>query len=102
SSPPSHTSPLSLHDALPISDRVVTVSTLFTQALPNFWIGVVLLLVFSQTLRWLPSVGLSSPLNLILPTIVLALPFVSVLTRMIRSEEHTSELQSRENLVCRL
>ncbi len=80
--------PLGLLAALKVNrvpDRVVTVGTLFTQALPNFWIGVVLLLVFSQTLRWLPSVGLSSPLNLILPTIVLALPFVSVLTRMIRN-----------------
>lgn len=66
-------------------DRVVTTGSLFTQALPNFWIGVVLLLVFSRTLKWLPSVGLDGPKNLILPTIVLALPFVSVLTRMIRN-----------------
>jgi peptide/nickel transport system permease protein len=66
-------------------DRVVTTGSLFTQALPNFWIGVVLLLVFSRTLGWLPSVGLDGPKNLILPTIVLALPFVSVLTRMIRN-----------------
>lgn len=66
-------------------DRVVTTGSLFTQALPNFWIGVVLLLVFSRMLKWLPSVGLDGPKNLILPTIVLALPFVSVLTRMIRN-----------------
>jgi ABC-type dipeptide/oligopeptide/nickel transport system permease component len=80
--------PLGLLAALKVNgvaDRIVTVGTLFTQALPNFWIGVVLLLIFSQTLRWLPSVGLSGPLNLILPTVVLALPFVSVLTRMIRN-----------------
>ncbi|MCC2308289.1 ABC transporter permease [Cellulomonas chengniuliangii] len=66
-------------------DRVVTTGSLFTQALPNFWIGVVLLLVFSRTLKWLPSVGLDGAKSLILPTIVLALPFVSVLTRMIRN-----------------
>lgn len=80
--------PLGLLAALKVNripDRIITVGTLFTQALPNFWIGVVLLLIFSQTLRWLPSVGLNGPLSLILPTVVLALPFVSVLTRMIRN-----------------
>lgn len=80
--------PLGLIAALRVNrftDRAVTFGTLLTQALPNFWISIVLLLVFSQTLRWLPSVGLTSPLSLILPTIVLALPFVSILTRMIRN-----------------
>src|SRR5690606_39762941 len=33
---------------------------------------------------------------------VLSLKFVQELARLLRSEEHTSELQSRENLVCRL
>lgn len=80
--------PLGLLAALRVNrftDRVITVATLFTQALPSFWIAMVLLLVFSRTLRWLPSVGMNGPLNLILPTIVLGLPFVSILTRMIRN-----------------
>ncbi len=80
--------PLGLFAALRVNrsvDRLVTTGSLFTQSLPNFWIGVVLLLVFSRTLKWLPSTGLEGPKNLILPTIVLALPFVSVLTRMIRN-----------------
>ena len=80
--------PLGLLAALRVNraaDRVVTTGSLFTQALPNFWIGVVLLLIFSRKLKWLPSVGLDSPKNLILPTIVLALPFVAILTRMIRN-----------------
>lgn len=66
-------------------DRVVTTGSLLTQALPNFWIGVVLLLVFSRQLKLLPSVGLVGIESLVLPTIVLALPFVAVLTRMIRN-----------------
>lgn len=80
--------PLGLAAALRVDtpvDRVVTTGSLFTQALPNFWIGVVLLLIFSRTLKWLPSVGLDGFQSLVLPTIVLALPFVSVLTRMIRN-----------------
>jgi peptide/nickel transport system permease protein len=80
--------PLGLLAALRVNrftDRAVTVGTLFTQALPNFWISVVLLLIFSRMLRWLPSVGLGNPLSLVLPVVVLALPFISVLTRMIRN-----------------
>lgn len=68
-----------------LTDRVVTTASLFTQSLPGFWVGVVLMLVFSQTLKLLPSTGLNSPQALILPVITLALPFIAILTRMTRS-----------------
>jgi peptide/nickel transport system permease protein len=68
-----------------LTDRVVTTASLFTQSLPGFWVGVVLMLVFSQTLKLLPSTGLNSPAALVLPTITLALPFIAILTRMTRS-----------------
>jgi ABC-type dipeptide/oligopeptide/nickel transport system permease component len=45
----------------------------------------VLLLIFSRTLKWLPSAGLTDPQSLILPAIVLALPFIAILTRLTRS-----------------
>jgi len=80
--------PLGLLAALRVNrpaDRVVTVGSLVTQALPGFWVGVVLILIFSRLLRWLPSSGLSSPQSLILPTIMLAMPFIAILTRMTRS-----------------
>jgi len=80
--------PLGLLAALRVnraSDRTVTTLSLFTQSLPGFWVGVVLMLVFSQALRWLPSSGLNSPNALILPVITVALPFIAILTRMTRS-----------------
>lgn len=80
--------PLGLLAALRVnrfSDRAVTTLSLLTQSLPGFWIGVVLMLVFSRQLNWLPSAGLDSPQSLILPTITLALPFIAILTRMVRS-----------------
>lgn len=67
------------------SDRAVTTLSLVTQSLPGFWVGVVLILVFSRELDWLPSAGLDSPASLILPTITLALPFIAILVRMTRS-----------------
>jgi ABC-type dipeptide/oligopeptide/nickel transport system permease component len=80
--------PLGLLAALKVNgvaDRIVSVGSLFLQSLPGFWIGVVLLLVFSRTLKWLPSAGLNDAQSLILPTIVLALPFIAILTRLTRS-----------------
>jgi peptide/nickel transport system permease protein len=80
--------PLGLLAALRVnrlSDRAVTVASLITQALPGFWVGVVLTLVFSRQLHWLPSAGLDSAQSLIMPTVVLALPFIAILTRLTRS-----------------
>jgi ABC-type dipeptide/oligopeptide/nickel transport system permease component len=68
-----------------LGDRVITMLSLFIQALPGFWIGVVMLLIFSRALKWLPSAGLVGPQSLILPTIVLALPMIAILTRLTRS-----------------
>ncbi|MHA7984662.1 ABC transporter permease [Rathayibacter sp. CAU 1779] len=80
--------PLGLLAALQVNragDRIVSIGSLILQSLPGFWVGVVLLLVFSRTLKWLPSAGLVSLQSLILPTIVLALPFIAILTRLTRS-----------------
>ena len=80
--------PLGLLAALRVnglSDRAVTTLSLLTQALPGFWVGVVLMLIFSRRLHWLPSSGLNSPMALILPVVTVALPFIAILTRMTRS-----------------
>ena len=80
--------PLGIFAALKVNgfaDRLVTVGSLIVQAVPGFWLAVVLLLVFSRTLKWLPSSDLNTPAALVLPTIVLALPFIAILTRLIRS-----------------
>lgn len=80
--------PLGLLAALRVnrlSDRLITTLSLLTQSLPGFWVGVVLMLIFSRKLNWLPSSGLDSAQSLILPTVTLALPFIAILIRMTRS-----------------
>lgn len=80
--------PLGLIAALRVDsfiDRAVTTGSLIAQAVPGFWIGVVMILVFSRLLRWFPSGGLGGLQSLILPSIMLALPFIAILTRMTRS-----------------
>jgi peptide/nickel transport system permease protein len=39
----------------------------FGQAVPPFWLGLVLILIFGVTLRWLPTSGRGAPTQIILP-----------------------------------
>ncbi|QOC91274.1 nickel ABC transporter permease [Micromonospora craniellae] len=68
-----------------VADRVISVLSLVGQSLPSFWVGIILLLIFARQLGWLPSAGNSTPQHLILPAVTLALPFTSILVRLIRS-----------------
>jgi ABC-type dipeptide/oligopeptide/nickel transport system permease component len=65
-------------------DRLVSVVSLFGQAAPNFWLGIMFILIFARQLRLLPSGGAETPQHLALPALTLALPLVGVLTRLVR------------------
>jgi peptide/nickel transport system permease protein len=62
-------------------------------AIPNFWFGMLLVLLFAVTLRWLPPGGFvpwgDNPVaafaSLILPSIALALPQAAILARVMRT-----------------
>jgi len=53
---------------------------------PIFVVGIVLLLLFSFRLHWLPSSGQQGWRSLVLPIITLAVPMVAVLTQVLRHE----------------
>jgi ABC-type dipeptide/oligopeptide/nickel transport system permease component len=53
-------------------------------AVPNFWLGLVLIAFFSVQLGWLPSFGFSSPLALIIPTVALAARLIALVARLTR------------------
>lgn len=55
------------------------------QSIPTFWVGVMLILLFSLQLRVLPSAGAGTLAHLILPTITLSLPFIGIVARMTRA-----------------
>ncbi len=55
-------------------------------ALPQYWLGIVLLVVFAFHLRWLPVVGGSGPAGLVLPALTLALPLAGFLGQVTRDE----------------
>jgi peptide/nickel transport system permease protein len=54
-------------------------------SLPSFWFGLVLILIFSLHLRWLPPTGADSFLHLILPAVTLGSGAAAVIARLTRS-----------------
>lgn len=54
-------------------------------AIPNFVFAILLLLVFSFLLHWLPSAGSATPLHYIMPTLALSAYFVAALVRYTRN-----------------
>jgi peptide/nickel transport system permease protein len=66
-------------------DYVATVVALMGQAMPTFWLGIMLILVFSVRLSWLPSSGRGDLQHLILPAVTLGLFTTARITRLTRS-----------------
>jgi ABC-type dipeptide/oligopeptide/nickel transport system permease component len=67
-------------------DHATVTSTLLLGSLPNFWIGMQLILFFGVVHRLLPTSGSGTPQHIILPAITLALPFMVILLRLTRTE----------------
>jgi peptide/nickel transport system permease protein len=76
-----------------ILDHIFTVLSFIGISMPDFWMGIVLILVFSSGLRWLPAIGYK-PLSdgigpwlshLILPALAAGLPFSAAIARITRS-----------------
>jgi len=66
-------------------DQLISVVTVMGQSLPDFWIGLMLILIFSGILRLLPTFGSDKLQHLILPAVTLALPLMGATTRLVRS-----------------
>ena len=69
-----------------LTDKALTVGTIVLWAMPQFWLGVLLMFIFSITLGVLPLSGYSGFASLILPAFTLALPTLAQIFRLTRSE----------------
>lgn len=66
-------------------DSASLVTALAGQSLPVFWLGILLILIFSENLHWLPSSGRGGLDHLILPGFTLSALTIAMLTRILRS-----------------
>jgi peptide/nickel transport system permease protein len=53
------------------------------QAIPTFWLGAMLMMLFAVRLGWLPSSGSGSPAAIVLPALTLALHPASTIARLL-------------------
>lgn len=66
-------------------DFAIRVISLLGQAIPVFWLALLLIIFFSLKMRWLPSSGIGSALHLIMPSIALGAYYLSAITRLVRA-----------------
>lgn len=66
-------------------DLIATGAAVIGKAMPNFWLGIMLILLFSVTLGLFPVSGRGTLANLVLPAITLGTGIAAEMTRLIRS-----------------
>jgi peptide/nickel transport system permease protein len=66
-------------------DRISLMLAVFGQAIPNFWFGLILMLVFGVYLRWTPISGSDTLAHFVLPSVTLGLSAMPAIMRMTRS-----------------
>ncbi len=68
-----------------VVDNLAMVAAMLGSAMPNFWLALLLTLLFSLTLRWLPSAGFGTLKHLIMPWIAMGVGHMAGTARQTRS-----------------
>lgn len=68
-----------------VVDRLAIGASLVGQSVPGFWLGLLLILLFSVTLHYFPSSGSGTLKHLVLPTITLAAFTMGRIARLVRT-----------------
>jgi len=66
-------------------DQLLRVVSLLGLSFPNFWLGLIFVLIFSVTLGWVPASGNEGLSSLVLPTVTLALILATTNIRLVRT-----------------
>ncbi|CTQ43090.1 ABC transporter permease [Roseibium aggregatum] len=68
-----------------LADRLLAAASVAGLSIPNFWYALLLALLFSLTLGWLPSSGHGTIAHAVLPTLVIATTMTGVIARFVRA-----------------
>jgi peptide/nickel transport system permease protein len=68
------------------ADRVIRRVLMAASGVPDFWLALMLALIFAAWLQVLPSSGFSDPAAIVLPTLALAVPLIPTLVRLLRGD----------------
>ncbi len=68
-----------------ITDYIIRILTFVGNAVPGFFLSLVLLYLFSVQLKWLPATGNNGFVSIILPTVTLAIAMTAKYTRQVRA-----------------
>ena len=68
-----------------LADRLITGTSLLGLSMPQFWVGLLLIVLFAVRFKALPTSGMGTPAHLVLPAVTLALVPLARLTMLIRS-----------------
>ena len=66
-------------------DVTITLTSTLGRAMPNYWLGIMLILLLGVQLRWLPVSGTGDWRNLVLPATTLGIGIAPALSRLLRS-----------------
>lgn len=66
-------------------DQITTAGSLLGLSMPEFWVGLLLIVVFAVQLGWFPVAGAGTPRHYVLPVITMTLPILARLTMVVRS-----------------
>ncbi len=80
--------PLGVHAAVHKggwADQTIRLFSLLGLSFPNFWLGIMLVLIFGVLLRWLPPSGYENLASIVLPSVTLGLILTATTIRLLRA-----------------
>lgn len=68
-----------------VADQVIRICSLIGLSFPNFWLAMMLVLVFAVNMRWLPPSGMSGPASFIMPALTMGVILTATNVRLVRA-----------------